>query len=110
MKLGAQLLKVLSKSYAPDEMIRQRFGRYDLAFKTDNQGCPILLFIGKADEHGNIKGERFVRNLQDGKDHWDNKGKTLSAKPARKGYNNKSNFSILMKIILVLYFFFYCNT
>jgi hypothetical protein len=81
MKIGTELLKVLSKTYAPDKMIDQRFGRYDLAFKTDEAGRPVLLFMGKADEEGKIKGERFARRLQMGqdgkiiKDHWDNKGK-----------------------------------
>lgn len=75
MKIGAELLKILSKNYAPGEWINQRFGRYDLAYKTDEQGRPILLFIGKMDGSGHIKGERFVRILQAGKDHWDNKGK-----------------------------------
>jgi hypothetical protein len=82
MKVGPELLKLLSKPYAPDQLISQRFGRYDLAFKTDEQGRPILLFLGKANAEGKIKGECFVRRLQadkDGqiiKDHWDNKGKT----------------------------------
>jgi len=81
MKLGTPLLKILARNYAPDEMIHQHFGRYDLAFKTDDQGRPILLYIGQADEHGIIKGEQFSRRLQidkEGKvikDHWDNKGK-----------------------------------
>jgi hypothetical protein len=82
MKVGGELLKVLAKAYAPNEMIYKPFGRYDLAFMTDDQGRPVLLFIGKAGEDGKIKGERFARRLQtdnDGKiikDHWDNKGKT----------------------------------
>jgi hypothetical protein len=82
MKIGPELLKVLNKAYAPDELISQRFGRYDLTFKTDGKGNPVVLFIGTPDEHGQIKGERFARNLitdKDGrivKDHWDNKGKT----------------------------------
>ncbi|SDF29442.1 hypothetical protein SAMN05216464_115144 [Mucilaginibacter pineti] len=82
MKIGVELSKVLSKTYGPDQMISQRFGRYDLAFKTDEQGNPVLLYMGKADADGKIKGERFARRLQsdpDGKvikDHWDNKGKT----------------------------------
>jgi hypothetical protein len=81
MKIGAPLLKILTKTYAPDEMIHQRFGRYDLAFKTDEQGRPVLLYIGQADEQGHIKGERFSRRLQTDdqgkiiKDHWDNQGK-----------------------------------
>jgi hypothetical protein len=80
MKLGTEIHKILAKPYPPDEMIHQRFGRYDLAFKTDDRGRPVLLFMGKADEDGIIKGERFARRLQtdkDGKvikDHWDNKG------------------------------------
>jgi len=52
-----------------------------LPSKTDEQGRPVLLFMGKADADGKIKGEHFARRLQtdnDGrviKDHWDNKGK-----------------------------------
>jgi hypothetical protein len=81
MKIGTELLKILSKVYAADQMVNQRFGRYDLAFKTDGQGHPVLLFIGKADADGKIKGEHFARRLQTDnegkiiKDHWDNKGK-----------------------------------
>ena len=81
MKLGAELLKVLNKNYPPGVMIQQRFGRHDIAFKTDEKGRPILLFIGRSTESGDIKGERFVRNLQTDiegkilKDHWDHKGK-----------------------------------
>ena len=75
------LLKILNVIYEPDSMIEKRFGRYDLAFKTDENGRAILLFIGKKDENGRIKGERYARRLvfdRDGKvtkDHWDNKGK-----------------------------------
>lgn len=82
MKVGPELLKILTKTYAPDQLQHHRFGRYDLAFKTDEQGRPTILFIGKADENGKIKGERFARNFKTDpsgriiKDHWDNKGKT----------------------------------
>ena len=81
MKIGEKLLKVLSKKYAPMEMITQKFGRYDISFKTDQEGNPILLFIGALDRDGRINGERFVRVLikdkagQILKDHWDAKGK-----------------------------------
>lgn len=81
MKLGNDIQKILSKTYEADAMISRTMGRYDLAFKTDELGRPILLFLGKADEHGRIKGERFARRLvadAEGnliKDHWDNKGK-----------------------------------
>lgn len=81
MKIGKELLKILSKTYVSNEMIHLGFGRYDLAFKTDGLGRPILLFMGKADDGGKIKGEYFTRRLQTDnegkiiKDYWDNKGK-----------------------------------
>ncbi|MFD2148280.1 hypothetical protein [Mucilaginibacter antarcticus] len=81
MKIGKDLEKLLSKVYEADAMVERSMGRYDLAFKTDDQGRPTILFIGKADEEGKIKGERFARRLVTDaagnivKDHWDNKGK-----------------------------------
>ncbi len=81
MKLGKNIEKILGKTYPPATTVSQRMGRYDLVFKTDASGRPILLFIGAADENGRIKGEKFARRLvadDDGKlikDHWDNKGK-----------------------------------
>ncbi|WAC13510.1 hypothetical protein [Dyadobacter pollutisoli] len=82
MKIGAKLLKVLSKKYVPGEMIDQKFERYDISFKTDHEGNPVLLFVGTRGREGQIRGERFVRvvirdqNGQILKDHWDAKGKT----------------------------------
>ncbi|AKD54802.1 hypothetical protein [Spirosoma radiotolerans] len=81
MKIGERLLKHLNKKYEPSRMIAFRFGRYDVATKTDEEGNPILLFIGNADERGIIKGDQFSRRLlKDAngvvvKDHWDYKGK-----------------------------------
>ena len=81
MELGAPLLKILNKIYGPSTMVEIKFKRYDLAFKTDPEGRPILLFLGQRNESGKIKGERFARRLIiDGegktvKDHWDHKGK-----------------------------------
>ncbi|RXK86449.1 hypothetical protein [Filimonas effusa] len=81
MSLGPALLKLLDKKYAPLTMVEQKFKGYDLSFKTDVDGLPILLFIGKRDEGGNVRGERYARRLakdKEGaviKDHWDFKGK-----------------------------------
>lgn len=81
MKIGEKLQKVLSKVYPPDTLVRLRFERYDVALKTNEDGLPILLFIGEADEQGQIRGERFARRLvRDAsgkivKDHWDNQGR-----------------------------------
>ncbi|GAB4035661.1 hypothetical protein [Spirosoma jeollabukense] len=80
MKLGERLLKVLSKQYEPAKMVALRFGRYDVAMKTDEEGNPILAFVGKADERGIIKGDQYARRLRKDasgsviKDHWDYKG------------------------------------
>lgn len=81
MALRATLIKVLNKKYAPSQMVEQKFKGYDLAFKTDEEGNAILLFIGQKDETGNVRGERYARRIvkdKDGvlvKDHWDFKGK-----------------------------------
>lgn len=80
MKLGPPIQKILQKSYAPLALVEKKFGSYDLAFKTDEDGLPILLFLGKKQADGRIKGDRFARRLVrvDGqilKDHWDHKGK-----------------------------------
>lgn len=84
MALREAVLKILSKQYEPSSLIERRFGRYDLAFKTDEKGRAVMLFMGRKDENGNIVGERYARRLQldaDGKilkDHWDHKGKATS--------------------------------
>ncbi|GAB3505060.1 hypothetical protein GCM10027341_36100 [Spirosoma knui] len=81
MKIGEKLLKQLNKTYEPSTMVAATFGRYDVAFKTDEEGNPLLLFIGQADEQGRIKGDQFTRRLLKDpngaviKDHWDHKGK-----------------------------------
>ena len=81
MKIGERLLKQLSKTYEPSTLVAFRFGRYDVATKTDENGNPMLLFIGQADERGIIKKDQFTRRLlKDAngvtvKDHWDYKGK-----------------------------------
>jgi hypothetical protein len=82
MKIGDRLLKQLRRQYKPDTLITQKIGKQDAAFKTDDQGNPVILFIGKMDPDGKIAGERFTRVLlkdADGKiikDHWDRKGNT----------------------------------
>lgn len=81
MVLGDDILKLLHKLYEPSSFLEMKFKRYDIGFKTDEAGRPILLFIGQKTETGKIKGERFARRLVIGpggeviKDHWDNKGK-----------------------------------
>ena len=81
MKLGEQILKILGKTYQPSSLINSNFKGYDIAIKTNEEGQPILLFMGKMTDRGTIKGELFARNLkkdEEGriiKDHWVRKGK-----------------------------------
>ncbi|MGZ5243950.1 MAG: hypothetical protein ACXWEY_03870 [Bacteroidia bacterium] len=81
MKLSEDLQKILSKKFEPSTIIESTYKGKDMAFKTDSEGNATFLFIGKRDESGRVKGERFQRVLKiniEGKvikDHWDNKGK-----------------------------------
>lgn len=81
MKIGKELLKTISKKYTPLSAIDMVFGKYDLTLKTNAEGDPILLFAGKRDEKGLIKGDRFSHTIKYDstgksiKDHWERKGK-----------------------------------
>lgn len=80
MDLGEQILKILNKRYEPSSLIETKYQRYDLAFKTDKDGLPVVAFLGQKDENGNIRGERFTRRLKqllNGtiiKEFWEHKG------------------------------------
>jgi len=80
MKLTDTLIKVINKAYPENEFIETNFGRYDLSLKTDDDGRAIMIFIGKKDASGKIRGERYARRLKFGsngeviKDHWEHKG------------------------------------
>jgi hypothetical protein len=81
MALGEDLVKKLSKKFEPSTMLSMRYRSYDLAVKTDENGNAIQLFMGRANEQGTIKGDRYARTLKydrEGKlikDHWERKGK-----------------------------------
>jgi hypothetical protein len=81
MSLGDELLKKVNKKFEPSANVDLRFRSYDLLLVTDKEGNAVQLFIGKADEQGRIKGERYARTMKydrDGKlikDHWEKKGK-----------------------------------
>jgi hypothetical protein len=82
MPLGPAILKLLSKKYEANAFVEKRFHRYDLGFKTDEEGNPIVLFMGSKENSGKIRGRRYARRLvKDShgaiiKDHWDDKGPT----------------------------------
>jgi hypothetical protein len=81
MALSEHLQQKLSKKYEPLAMINMIYKGNDLSFKTDDEGNPILLFIGKRKENGTIRGERYACRLKRDtqgiciKDHWELKGK-----------------------------------
>ena len=80
MSLGTPILKILNKQYEPSSFVEKKFLRYDLGFKTDEEGNPIVLYMGTKDASGRIRGRRYARRLlKDAsgniiKDHWDDKG------------------------------------
>lgn len=81
MKLAEALQNKLSKLYEPSALIQMKFRGNDISFKTDDKGNAVLLFIGKANTEGQIKGNRYTRVLKYDskgnkiKDHWELKGK-----------------------------------
>ena len=83
MALGTPLIKILSKPYPASTFIEMPFRKYDIGFRTDEDGDPVLLFIGKKEPNGRIKGQRYARRLVKDvhgkiiKDHWDDKGLTF---------------------------------
>lgn len=81
MKLSDALLLKLRKKYEPATMVNLKFKGKEVSFKTDNEGNPVTLFIGRLLPDGKISGERYTRTLKTDargaviKDHWDRKGK-----------------------------------
>lgn len=81
MALSEDLQKKLSKKFEISSMLEMKYKGYDLSLKTDEEGNAVLLFIGKRNEQGTIKGERYARTLKKDKegkifkDHWELKGK-----------------------------------
>jgi hypothetical protein len=82
MELQEPIRKILNKKYEPSSLIVTRFERYDIAIKTDREGDPMVLLMGRKDEKGQVKGERFTRRLKQTangqiiKDRWEHKGNT----------------------------------
>ena len=81
MSLGDDILKKINKKFEPSSSVPLRFRSYDLLLITDKEGNAVQLFMGKANEQGIIKGDRYARTLKydrEGnliKDHWERKGK-----------------------------------
>jgi hypothetical protein len=81
MALAETLIKKISRKFEPSSWVSLRFGKHDVSLQTDEEGNAVRMFIGRRNEEGIVKGERYARRLirdQEGnivKDHWDHKGK-----------------------------------
>ena len=81
MSLGDDILKKINKKFAPLSKVSLRYKNYDLVLVTDKEGNGVQLFMGKENEEGIIKGDRYARTMKydrEGnliKDHWERKGK-----------------------------------
>jgi hypothetical protein len=81
MKLAEKLVKKINRKYEPSTMVSIPFGRQDIVLRTDKEGDAVQMFIGKCNEEGKIKGDRYARTIvrdRQGvviKDYWERKGK-----------------------------------
>lgn len=81
MALGEKILKKINRKFNPSDTITFHYLSYDFLLKTNAEGNAIQMFMGRANEQGMIKGDRYARTMKfdrDGtliKDHWERKGK-----------------------------------
>jgi hypothetical protein len=82
MALSDDLIKKLKGKFEPSATAQFRYRSNDIVVQSDEEGNAIRAFIGKADEEGIIKGDRYSRTLKRDKqgkiikDHWERKGKS----------------------------------
>jgi hypothetical protein len=81
MALSEDLIKKLKRKFAPSTTSQFRYRTNDIVVQSDGDGNAIRAFIGKANEEGMVKGDRYSRTLlkdREGntiKDHWERKGR-----------------------------------
>jgi hypothetical protein len=81
MALSDDVIKQLKQKFEPSTTTQFRYRSNDIVVQADEEGNAIRAFIGKANDEGTIKGDRYSRTLKrdkDGnimKDHWERKGK-----------------------------------
>lgn len=81
MALSEDLIKKLKRKFEPSATTQFRYRANDVVVQSDEEGNAIRAFIGKANDEGMIKGDRYSRILlkdKEGKvikDHWDRKGR-----------------------------------
>ncbi len=81
MNLADAIIKKIKGRFEPLANISLKYRNQDIVIRTDKEGNGMQLFIGKANQEGVIKGDRYCRILvkdKEGKiikDHWDRKGR-----------------------------------
>ena len=81
MSLGTDILKKLNRKFEPSSTTQFRYRTNDVVVQSDEEGNAIRAFIGKANDEGIVKGDRYSRVLKKDKegklikDHWERKGK-----------------------------------
>ena len=81
MALTGDIIKKLRTKFEPSTTTHLRYRSNDIVVQSDEEGNAIRIFIGKANDQGIIKGERYGRTLKKDKngniikDHWERKGK-----------------------------------
>jgi hypothetical protein len=81
MSLSYDLIKKLKRKFEPSTTTQFRYRTNDIVVQSDGEGNAIRMFIGKADEEGVVKGDRYSRTLKKDregniiKDHWERKGR-----------------------------------
>ena len=81
MKLSEDLEKKLKAKFEASTTVEMRYRNNDMVIRTDKEGNAIQFFIGKANDEGVIKGDRYSRSIirdREGrviKDYWERKGK-----------------------------------
>lgn len=81
MSLSDDLIKKLKRKFEPLTITQFRYRTSDIVVQSDDEGNAIRVFIGRADQEGIVKGDRYSRTLkkdEEGKiikDHWEKKGR-----------------------------------
>jgi hypothetical protein len=81
MPLSDDLIKKLKRKFEPSTTTQFRYRTNDIVVQSNEEGQAIRMFIGKANEKGVIRGDRYNRTLKKDKegntikDHWERKGR-----------------------------------
>lgn len=64
MSLGEDLIKKLNRKFEPSTTSQFRYRSNDVVVQADENGDAFRAFIGKANEKGFIKGDRYSRTIK----------------------------------------------